>query len=177
MKIKIKKLLNTINVILISFLTLTCSCTSDENQLVFSDKADIYLDAICNDLDSLRSEELKHKYTSALLIKSWGDRYGRLKMVEEFNKTAENLTFRDLLRAMQANLDVELEKEDTISEQIVLPEVEEKNYTVQSFAEAVRNKYPESEMYKSMSDEDLTNAVVEKYPVYKDQIDFNDSIR
>ncbi|HDO20780.1 MAG TPA: hypothetical protein ENG81_04620, partial [Candidatus Bathyarchaeota archaeon] len=45
--------------------------------------------------------------------------------------------------------------------------------TVSEFAQRVRERYPDAKDYQEASDEDLTNAMVEKYPVYRKNIDFS----
>lgn len=56
---------------------------------------------------------------------------------------------------------------------------QQNSWTTQSFANAIRNKYPDGiasdgTPYKEMTDDELTKRVVAKYPVYQNQItDYN----
>jgi heme/copper-type cytochrome/quinol oxidase subunit 2 len=85
--------------IIISVMTLTYSCTHDEDKLVFSAKADIYLENICNDLDSATALTLRNEYKRVLRLNAISHE-GRLLIVYKYDKSSENLTFRDLLRVI-----------------------------------------------------------------------------
>jgi hypothetical protein len=98
---------------IVFILSLITSCTPDKDRLVFSEKADIYLENLCIDIDSTGSEGLRIQYLVALRCVALGGQQGRAYMAEAFGKTAENLTFRDLLRAAEKSAKEKLKEKES----------------------------------------------------------------